>query len=65
MQNHPFIDGNKRTALNVTLLFLAVNGIECSASDDETTDCIYGLFDQDDVTFKSLDAWLRSNTRVA
>src|SRR5271157_1398891 len=27
-QNHPFIDGNKRTALATTLVFLSLNGIE-------------------------------------
>ena len=64
MQNHPFVDGNKRTALNVTLLFLDVNGFECSASVVETTDFIYGLFDAGIVTFANQDAWLRQNTKV-
>ena len=27
-QNHPFIDGNKRTALAIALVFLSLNGIE-------------------------------------
>ncbi len=27
-QNHPFIDGNKRTALASALVFLALNGVE-------------------------------------
>lgn len=27
-QNHPFIDGNKRTALATDLVFLDLNGIE-------------------------------------
>ena len=27
-QNHPFIDGNKRTALATALVFLSLNGIE-------------------------------------
>ncbi len=27
-QNHPFIDGNKRTALAVALVFLDLNGVE-------------------------------------
>lgn len=27
-QNHPFIDGNKRTALATALVFLDINGIE-------------------------------------
>ena len=26
-QNHPFVDGNKRTALATALVFLALNGI--------------------------------------
>lgn len=29
-KNHPFLDGNKRTALNVCLTFLALNGYECT-----------------------------------
>ena len=27
-QNHPFIDGNKRTALATALVFLDINGVE-------------------------------------
>jgi len=27
-QNHPFVDGNKRTALGAALVFLYLNGIE-------------------------------------
>jgi death-on-curing protein len=27
-QNHPFVDGNKRTALVTALVFLEINGIE-------------------------------------
>ena len=27
-QNHPFVDGNKRTALACALVFLALNGVE-------------------------------------
>jgi len=33
-KNHPFIDGNKRTALSVTGLFLAMNGYEIVATDE-------------------------------
>ncbi len=32
-QNHPFIDGNKRTALAATLTFLIVNGHEVTVAD--------------------------------
>ncbi|MCZ6506841.1 MAG: type II toxin-antitoxin system death-on-curing family toxin [Acidobacteria bacterium] len=33
--NHPFVDGNKRTAAMATELFLLFNGIELSATDDD------------------------------
>ncbi len=34
-RNHPFLDGNKRTALAVCLVFLDFNGIEIDANLDE------------------------------
>ena len=34
-RNHPFADGNKRTAAVVSLLFLMLNGIEFSLSEPE------------------------------
>lgn len=34
-KNHPFIDGNKRTALVVARTFLKINGADISASQDE------------------------------
>lgn len=35
-QNHPFLDGNKRTARMVMILFLKVNGFTITASEDES-----------------------------
>jgi death-on-curing protein len=34
-ENQPFIDGNKRIALVITLTFLEVNGLSLEMSDDE------------------------------
>ncbi len=34
-RNHPFVDGNKRTAAVVSETFLALNGVVLSASDAE------------------------------
>ena len=33
--NHPFVDGNKRTGIMVTLLFLALHGIEIKCEEDQ------------------------------
>jgi death-on-curing protein len=41
--NHPFVDGNKRTALASALTFLIVNGFELQASKDEVFDLVIGV----------------------
>ena len=35
VQNHPFVDGNKRVGLESALAFLALNGVEIDAPDDD------------------------------
>ena len=37
VQNHPFVDGNKRTGAMSAVVFLDVNGIDFDASDDDFT----------------------------
>ncbi|MDA9905487.1 type II toxin-antitoxin system death-on-curing family toxin [Pseudomonadales bacterium] len=63
-QNHPFVDGNKRTAFAATYVFLAVNGLEITATDDEAQDFVLGLYSASRVTFEKLRAWLIENTKV-
>src|SRR5579872_2477567 len=41
--NHPFVDGNKRTALVVSFAFLDVNGLEVIASQEDAYLAILGL----------------------
>ena len=42
-QNHPFVDGNKRTALASALTFLWLNGYELVASEDALTALVMGV----------------------
>jgi death-on-curing protein len=42
VKNHPFVDGNKRIALAVALIFLAMNDIRIEATDDELVDTVLG-----------------------
>ncbi len=44
-QNHPFVDGNKRTALATTLTFLGMNGVELTADKHQLIDFILSLYD--------------------
>ena len=41
--NHPFVDGNKRIGAHVMLVFLALNGIELSYTQQELIDVIFSV----------------------
>jgi death-on-curing protein len=62
-QNQPFVDGNKRVAFAATYVFLAINGLEITATDDEAQDFVLGLYSASRVTFENLRAWLSENTK--
>ncbi|MGC9455222.1 MAG: type II toxin-antitoxin system death-on-curing family toxin [Phycisphaerae bacterium] len=38
VQNHPFIDGNKRTGAAAAIIFLAMNGLELEADEEGLVD---------------------------
>lgn len=42
-KNHPFVDGNKRTALVVAIAFLERNGVTFTATQEETYLTFYDL----------------------
>ena len=42
-RNHPFVDGNKRTALMTTIVFLGMNGQSLEAEPDELTELVVDL----------------------
>lgn len=41
-RNHPFVDGNKRTALACALAFLRLNGVRIKSGEDELYDLVIG-----------------------
>jgi death-on-curing protein len=60
-QNHPFIDGNKRTAFAAMYTFLAINGLRLTADADETYGFISALYDERAFSFDRLATWLREH----
>ena len=42
-RNHPFVDGNKRTALAAALVFLDLNGIRITAADEDLETLAIGV----------------------
>lgn len=58
-QNHPFIDGNKRTAFAVTYTFLVVNGARLEADAVQTYAFVARLYRANEFRFDKLVPWLR------
>ncbi len=59
-RNHPFVDGNKRTAFVATELFLALNGFDLMASD---ADCVLTMLDvaAGQIEEAAFAQWIRSH----
>lgn len=61
-RNHPFIDGNKRTAFTVTELFLALNGQELMAGDPSCVVTMLRLA-EGSLSETEFADWIRANTK--
>ncbi len=59
-KNHPFVDGNKRTALVATRTFLALNGCELTATREEKYLTFISLADGG-LSEEELAEWLREH----
>lgn len=59
-KGHPFVDGNKRTAAVVSLMFLSLNEIEISASETEIADVFVAVADGA-MPESELAAWFAEN----
>lgn len=60
--SHPFVDGNKRTALNMTNLYLKSKGLKISSSKGELKNFVLYVakYEKD---LNEIKKWLRENTR--
>ncbi|MGD0962047.1 MAG: type II toxin-antitoxin system death-on-curing family toxin [Methylomonas sp.] len=63
-RNHPFFDGDKRTAFTVMELFLALNGLELTADDSSCVVTMLKLA-EGSLSENELVNWIRANTRTA
>jgi len=64
VRNHPFVDGNKRTAFTVTETFLALNGYELTADD---LSCVVTMLRlaEGNLSEKDFADWIRANIKRA
>ena len=63
-KNHPFLDGNKRTAYGAMEAFLRLNGYNLDLSDDEVYDMVMQVA-QGEMTKEELSIFLEEHIQVA
>ncbi|KMP12123.1 death-on-curing protein [Candidatus Nitromaritima sp. SCGC AAA799-A02] len=63
LKNHPFTDGNKRTAFVTAELFLELNGFELTATDN---DCLLTILSAADgmLSEEELIEWFQGNIKM-
>ena len=61
INNHPFLDGNKRTGITATGLFFRINGWELTASSEELVACTMRVA-MEGLEIDELANWLRAKT---
>ncbi len=63
VQNHPFVDGNKRVAFAVMDVFLRVNGHDLMIEDVAAHTHLVGLMERGELDLAAIDAWVREHVR--
>jgi death-on-curing protein len=61
-QNHPFIDGNKRTGAVAALVFLSLNNVEIESDEEEFERIVLGVA-QGKIEKASVAEFFRKNSR--
>ena len=63
VKNHPFIDGNKRTAFSGTIAFLLANGVFVSMNTNQTVDFMLKVANEN-ISVAEIGIWLKKNTKL-
>jgi death on curing protein len=63
-QNHPFVDGNRRTAIASMAAHLGINGCSLRLETRETYAFMMGLYESGRFRFVELGEWLRTHVVV-
>ncbi|NWF91116.1 MAG: type II toxin-antitoxin system death-on-curing family toxin [Ignavibacteriaceae bacterium] len=60
INNHPFVDGNKRTGITAAAMFLRINGYSLSASNEEVVSFVLSIASGEQ-TIETIAEWLKSH----
>ena len=62
-RNHPFVDGNKRTAFGALVLFLSLNGLQLEAPEADAVIIMLRLA-AGDISDHDFIAWVRAHAQI-
>jgi death on curing protein len=62
-KNHPFVDGNKRTALASMIVFLGLNGIDFDATQEEAAAIVLAIA-AGEITEEVLARWIGAHIKT-
>lgn len=63
LMNHPFVDGNKRTAFFATDVFLRLNGWTIRVTAEQGNEFLVGGLERREIRFATLLQWLQGVAR--
>ncbi|MFP4074565.1 MAG: type II toxin-antitoxin system death-on-curing family toxin [Actinomycetota bacterium] len=61
VQIHPFLDGNKRTAVAAADVHLRLNGLELGGDSMQHHQYLVSVIERGDFDWRAIDVWLRKN----
>lgn len=61
INNHPFVDGNKRTGITAAAMFLKINNYSLTASNQEVETFVLSIASGEQ-TLESITEWLKSHS---
>jgi death-on-curing protein len=64
IQNHPFLDGNKRTAIAAAVLFLQINGYKFVSTNQDVEDFTLSVA-KGEKDLAEIGKWLNENSKLA
>jgi death-on-curing protein len=64
IQNHPFVDGNKRTAFIATVVFLELNGYKFKAEQEEVVKFMLDIANNK-LDLQTIEEWLKEHLEKA
>lgn len=63
LRNHPFVDGNKRTAAVAAIAFLGKNGVRLTATNEQLEEFVVHAVERD-LEVEAISSWLQEHATL-